>query len=72
MADLFKFIGRCGTGALRRGIGCPPIWVIVFNALELDNQLVVFIIADYGLIQHMVAVVVVQDLSDEFVIALMK
>jgi len=69
MPNLLKPISRRGTGTLCWRIGGNPIGMVRFDLSKLDQQLVIFQIADDRRVQYMIAMVMVVDLGLELFIA---
>ena len=59
--DGAEAVGRRRADALRRGIGGAEVGVLLLDALKLAEELVVLGVADFGIVEDVVAVEVMRD-----------
>ena len=72
VADLLEFFRRDRPGALGGRIGRDPVRVVRLDLAQFDQQPVIFRVADDGIIQDMIAVVVEVELLFEFFVTLLE
>ena len=62
MLNLVKAVRRTGANPLRWGLGSYQAGMIFLQPAELHHQAVVLAVANLGVVQHVVAIVVMVDL----------
>ena len=72
MLDDAERLDRCAADALRRRVGGDQLRVLRFEIAQLSHELVELGVADLGLVEHEVAVLVVRDLRAQLFDALFR